>query len=75
MDIIEVTLVLRIRVPDSTTRPLFVAVTGTGAARAARGALDVSFRLSPPPTADEDVWLLLARIASEGARAQAKEFG
>jgi hypothetical protein len=73
--IIEVEVVVKVRMPDSTSRPLYVAVSGAGAARAVAGELDVEFTLRPAPAVGENVWLLLARIASEGARAQAEEYG
>lgn len=50
-------IVVRIRTPDGWTRPLHVAVSGTGAASAVVGALDVAFTLSPVPTAGEDIWI------------------
>ncbi|QDM22662.1 hypothetical protein FIU28_17020 [Tardiphaga sp. vice154] len=75
MHIIEVEVVVKIRTSHNTTRPLYVAVNGAGAAQAVVGVLDVAFSISPAPAADESVWVLLARIASEGARAQAEKFG
>jgi hypothetical protein len=72
--ILEVEVVVRIITPDRTMRPLYVAVNGAGDARAVMGAMDVAFKLSPPPVGDENIWVLMARIASEGARAEAKKF-
>jgi hypothetical protein len=70
-EILEVEVVVKIRTPDDTTQPLYVAVSGAGAARAVAGARDIAFVLTPKPTFSENIWVLLARIASEGARAQA----
>lgn len=70
-EILEVEVVVKIRTPDDTTRPLYVAVSGAGAVRAVAGARDITFVLTPKPAINENVWVLLARIASEGARAQA----
>jgi hypothetical protein len=74
-DVLEVEVVVKIRTPDRTQRPLHVAIDGAGAARAVAGELDIAFVLTPKPRADENIWILLARIASEGARAQQNKYG
>jgi hypothetical protein len=72
---LEVEVVVKSRTPDRTQRPLHIAIDGGGVARAVAGELDVDFTVSPPPVDDENVWVLLARIASEGARAQQMKYG
>jgi hypothetical protein len=72
--ILEVEVIMKIRTVDYSYRALHVDLTGVGAARAVARELDLEFTLSPPPSADENTWVLLARIASEGARAEAKKF-